>query len=282
MRKHLTIVLALLISLVLVACEGSPALPEGNITSTSISPEPSPEETMHALERTSIDNVVREQLYKNFLTNNYNDLSSLMPGGISGIGFIDLDLDGGMEMLLFDAGASASMGLQFFDIIDGEVRCVSANIVDLGERFGGDYLRETYVNANYFDDFRLMTDKKTGDKRFVVESANGALDFGYNEQISFSADGEILTLSSLCYQYQSFDNETGTVTGTKYTVGGADCEKDAYDAAVKSLKDDYTDANLECKGVFLWEDDSYAEGASGLIAMADKALSLAGDQIDLY
>lgn len=279
MRRLTALLTALILSLTLAACS---APDDGRITGSSITPEPSPLATLHAREKASIENIVRAQMFKNFLTDNYNQLSTLMSGGISGIGFIDLDLDGGMEMLIFDAGASAAMGLQFFDIIDGEVECVSANIVDLGAAFDGGHLRETYVNANYFDDFRLMTDKETGDKFFCITSANGALDFSYSELIQFAADGEILTLTSLSYKYESYDIDTSELMSANFTVKGEPCDEDAFDAAMNAFDVNSEDTLLECKGVFTWEDNSYSDGLTGLLAMADKALALAEGQSDLY
>lgn len=285
MRRHLAIVLAILISLTLVACEGTPAVPDGGI---SPSPEPvsntdvSPAPSDVVRDRTTVDNAEREQLFLSFLSDNYNALAGVMYNGIAGIGFVDLDCDGGMEMIMFDAGASAAMGLQLFDIIDGKVECVSANLSDIGEQFGGEHFSKTYVNANYFDDFRLMANKQTGERVFSITSGNGAMDFAYSEIIQFGAEGENLTLTSVCYKYEDFDENTGDVTGANYKVGDKVCEESEYSAAKTAFEEENEDTQLEIKGVFAWESSSYTDGLDGLLAMADKALSLAKDQIDLY
>lgn len=284
MRRHLAIVLAILISLTLVACEGTPAVPEG------ISPSPEPVSNTDVLptpsdivrDRTTVDNTEREQLYLSFLSDNYNAFASVMYSGISGIGFVDLDCDGGMEMIVFDAGASAAMGLQLFDIIDGKVECVSANLSEIGEQFGGENLSQKSINANYFYDFRLMANKQTGEKFFSITSGNGAVDFAYSELIRFGADGENLSLTSVFYKYEDFDEDTGDVTDANYRVGEKVCELAEYSAAKTAFEEENEDTQLEIKGVFAWESSSYTDGLDGLLAMADKAITLAKDQIDLY
>ena len=285
MRRHLAIVLAILISLTLVACEGTPAVPEGDISplpepvsNTDVSPTPSDV----VRDRTTVDNTEREQLFLSFLSDNYNAFASVMYSGIAGIGFVDLDCDGGMEMIVFDAGASAAMGLQLFDIIDGKVECVSANLSDIGEQFGGEHFSKTSVNANYFDDFRLMANKQTGEKFFSITSGNGAVDFAYSELIRFGADGENLSLTSVCYKYEDFDENTGDVTDANYRVGEKVCEEAEYSGVKTAFEEENEDTQLEIKGVFAWESSSYTDGLDGLLAMAEKAISLAKDQIDLY
>ncbi|NCC67054.1 MAG: hypothetical protein EOM14_02500 [Clostridia bacterium] len=285
MRRQLAIVLAVLISLTLVACEGMPAIPDEGISpstepasNTDVSPAPSD----IVRDRTTVDNTEREQLFMSFLSDNYNELAGIMYDGIAGIGFVDLDCDGGMEMIMFDAGASAAMGIQLFDIIDGKVECVSANLTDIGENFGGEHFSQTIVNANYFDDFRLMTNSQTGEKFFSITSGNGAVDFSYSEIIKFGAEGENLSLTSVCYKYEDYDENTGDVTGANYKLGTQVCDEREYSAAKAAFEEENKDTDLEVKGVFAWENSSYTDGLDGLTAMAEKALSLAKDQIDLY
>lgn len=285
MRRHLAIVLAVLISLTLVACEGTPAIPDEAISpssepasNTDVSPAPSD----IVRDRTTVDNTEREQLFLSFLSDNYNALAGIMYDGIAGIGFADLDCDGGMEMIMFDAGASAAMGIQLFDIIDGKVECVSANLSDIGEQFGGEHFSQTSINANYFDDFHLMANKQTGEEFFSITSGNGAVDFSYSEIIRFGAEGENLSLTSVCYKYEDFDENTGDVTAANYKVGDKVCEEAEYTAVKTAFEEENEDTQLEIKGVFVWENSSYTDGLDGLMAMAEKALSLAKDQTDLY
>ena len=70
-------------------------------------------------------------LYRDFLELNYVPLTTAC-GFISGVGLCDLDLDGCAELILFDAGASSSMGVQLFDVEDGKAVCVSASRVEVG------------------------------------------------------------------------------------------------------------------------------------------------------
>lgn len=289
MNKYLTAVLAILISFILVACEGTQYQP---LTSPELTPSPEISEestpplelektTENKSDRADIENEDRATIFRNFLTENYSQLSSALYGGIAGVGFIDLDCDGGMEMLLFDAGSSASMGVQFFDIINGVVECISANITSVGESFGGDHFTKTYVNANLFDDFRLMENKQTGERFFLVTSWNGALDFCYSELIKFPAEGEVLTLKSLAYKLEELDEDTGESINVKYKVGSGDVTEKEYRAETERIFSQMEDVGLEAKGVFAWEDEAYTDGLEGLLQMVEKALSLAEVQMRL-
>ncbi len=236
-----------------------------DITGETATPAPTP------TQGTAVDNDARFNIFRSFLSDNYQKLSDAFFNGISGIGFIDLDLDGGVEMLIFDAGASAAMGLQFFDIIDDKVECVSANMDAVGEAFGGDHLSKVIVNANRFDDFRLMQDKKMGQKFFIVDSGNGAADFSYNELIRFGNDNGVLTLKSLMYKYDEYDIDSGELKSESFKVSGKDVEKAKYDAANSAFFSGSEDSSYTAMGAFLWEKDDYGAGLEGLLTMADKA-----------
>lgn len=244
----------------------SSAKPSGT-SSPAASPSPSP-----SIKPSPDINVERKTFFREFLSDNYQKLSDDFPGGISGIGFIDLDLDGGMEMIIFDAGASAAMGAQFFDIVGGKVECVSANMDAIGKDFGGSHISKVAVNANYFDDFRLMKDKSTGKKFFVVKSGNGAADFSYSELVKFGSNNGILTLESLMYKYDNTDTDTGKVTSSSYKVGGKSASAADYNAADKAFSSANEDTGFTAKGAFVWSGE-YGSGQAGLLAMADEALS---------
>ena len=273
-RLSLFIMLILIISL-FSACDGAQVYP-------AVSPLPSPAPT-HVITKPeqelpavaiSEENARHEELFRSFIDENYDALSAACFGGIAGVGFIDLDLDGCIELLLFDAGASASMGVQFFDVIGGEVQCVSANMLPMAESFGKDHLTDTTVNANYFDDFRLMKDKATGERFFQVVSFNGAADFSYRELIRFGRDGEALTLTPLSYIHEDYDIDTGEVTATEYKLSGLICSEEEYLAALAKTAEEETDTGLEAAGVFLWESSAYSADRAGLLAMTDAALAL--------
>lgn len=216
------------------------------------------------------------ETYVDFLRDNYDNLNSLCYGGISGIGFIDLDLDGTPELLLFDIGASAALGAQFFDIVDGQVVCVSANNPDLGVAYGQGYFSNLYVDANYFDDFKLMEDLKSGEQYFLVESGNGAEDFYYREDIRFGGGGSVpLTLTSLLYHYESFsfDADGNAVpSGETFTQNGQSISKGEYDSQYAALFASAKVLDYTPQGVFLWEDESYDGTAESFLALAQTAL----------
>ena len=231
---------------------------------------PSPSQTI------VVDNKARGEIFRAFLSDNYQKLSEAFFGGISGIGFVDLDMDGGIEMLIFDIGASAAMGLQFFDIVDGSVECISANMDAVGTSFGGKHFSKVIVTANYFEEFRLMEDNTTHEKFFTVSSCNGAADFSYSELIRFGNDDGVLTLTSLLYLYQDFNIDSGAVIGETYKVNGIDSGRDQYSAAYEKIFSEISDTGFKAKGVFLSERKDYENGLDGLLVMAEKALSLIG------
>lgn len=286
MRRIIAIILSVFMLLAIAACDALPVASSADTVidtpevSAEVSVMPEPSVTTEGV-LVEIKNDERAEIFRNFIKDNFAELSKVLYGGIAGVGFADLDCDGGMEMILFDAGASASMGVQFFDIIDSKVECISANISTVGESFGGEHLTEIFVNANYFDDFRLMEDK-SGEKFFLVKSGNGALDFSYTDYIRFGRDGDVLTLTSVAYIYQDFDTETSEVIGTKYKVDGKESDKESYDDALNKLNTTAVDTNLEVKGVFVYKNDAYTEGLDGLLKMVDDALSAANGQIDLH
>ena len=274
MRKYYSIIIIALMLSLLCSCStagfssalGSPsANPSDDSSSTDLTAEPSPSQAV------LVDNTARAEIFRTFLSDNYQELSDAFFEGISGIGFIDLDLDGGIEMLLFDAGASAAMGLQFFDIIDDKVECVSANMESVGAAFGGEHMSDVVVNANYFKDFRLFEDKETGKKFFIVNSGNGAADFSYSELIRFGNCNGVLTLESLMYKYEEYDIDTGNVKSDNYKIAGEDADNTLYEAAYKSFFTGAEDLGYVAMGAFLWENDGYSSGLNGLLKMADRA-----------
>ncbi|MEA4895167.1 MAG: hypothetical protein VB064_07880 [Oscillospiraceae bacterium] len=248
---------------------GAPGASPTDITGNAASPVPSPVQPVPQL-----DNGPRFDLFLAFLSDNYQELYDAFYGGISGIGFIDLDLDGGVEMLIFDAGASAAMGVQFFDIIGGEVECVSANMDAVGKTFGGEHFSTTIVNANHFDDFRLMEDKATKEKFFIVKSGNGAADFSYSELIRFENDNCTLTLKSLMYEYTEYDADTGAPISASFKLAGKSAGKDEYDTEYKKFFDSAEELPYTAMGAFLWEHENYESGKDGLLAMASAAQAL--------
>ena len=246
-----------------------------NASSSDISEQPtmtSPEPTEELAP--AIDNAERGEIFRSFLSENYQVLTDSFYGGIAGIGFLDLDRDGGIEMLIFDAGASAAMGVQFFDIIDNQVACVSANLESVKDSFGNKQMSDVIVNANYFDDFRLMKDKTTGDEFFIVESGNGAADFSYSELVLFGSNKGTLTLKSLMYKHDDYDIDTGELTGQSFKIDGIIASKAEYDKEYKNFFSALETTDFVSQGVFMWEGTGYETNYNGLMDMVNKALDL--------
>ncbi len=283
MHKTYRLITTVLILCLLCSCsnaELSSASVQPSIDSSGSSSQPSasivPGDPAQASPSQAIvvDNKARGEFFRTFLSDNYQKLSDAFFGGISGIAFIDLDMDGGIEMLIFDAGASAAMGLQFFDIVDDNVECVSANMEAVGTSFGGEHLSDVIVNANTFEDFRLMQDKATDEKFFIVESGNGAADFSYTELIRFGNDNGVPTLQSLVYKHEDYNIDSGDLTGESFKLSGKAANRSVYEAAYSKFFAGVTDTGYVAKGVLLWENTDYEDSLDGLLAMADKALTL--------
>ncbi len=280
MPERMTLAIIVIFILTLFCSCGDLELAESSpypLPSFSPGGEPSPElgsEFLGPVIAVSKENEQRENTFRNFIDENYDSLSAACFGGIAGVGFIDLDLDGCIEMLLFDAGASASMGVQFFDVFDDKVECVSANMSPMAEAFGGEHITDIVVNANYFDDFRLMESADKSQRFFQVVSFNGAADFSYHELIRFGSTNGVLTLNSLAYICEDFDIDSGEVLSAEYKLSGKACTSEEYYAALDLMAKEATDTGLEAKGVFMWEDPSYAADKAGLLAMTDAALKL--------
>ena len=207
--------------------------------------------------------------YLTFLDDNYDIFASLWPEGLAGVGFIDLDLDETPEMLVFDQGASATMGVQLFDQIDGQVYCVSSVLDSAAGAFGDEVFSDVSVCASFFESFRLT---RTEDGFcFWVDSANGTMETSWDEIIRFdSADG-VLTPVSVCERFLECDPETGLVVTERYTVEGEETDADGYQAAAAAYTDG-ADMAYDAKGVFLWNNQSrYDTNYDGLMAMAQDA-----------
>ena len=191
---------------------------------------------------------------------------------MAGLGFIDLDLDTVPELLVFDAGASSSMGVQLFDIVNGRVECVSASSVAVGDAFGGEYFDPRLnVNTTAFESFRLK-EGADGALYFEVTSHNGAEDLRYSELIRFTRSAaDVLVLQTLACQQTAVDPATQTELYTVYTVGDQPIEQSAYDAIIAQA-DSALDYGYEAGGVFLWEDKGYGQDILGFNAMLEAAL----------
>lgn len=287
MRKILLAVIAIALIFLFCGCEektGDSPEPEAELLSspnTEASPEPTDgtpapdeSESPEVSPSPSKEDAEAVEMFKSFLSENYDKLSEASFKSIAGIGFIDLDLDGCRELILFDAGASASMGVQIFDIVEGEVQCICANIQAIGEAFGGKNSSSVVINANYMEDFRLMEDKATGEKFFVVESINGNIDSSYSELIRFGNDNGMLTLTSVLYKYEEYDIGTGEVLLQKFRVGSIDAKLSGYTSAVDRFYSDNEDTGLECYGVFVWENSEYTENYKNFMDIVNKALEL--------
>ena len=279
MRRYYSIAIIALMLCLLCSCSAagfSSALSTpSTASSTDLTAEPSLSPAV------LVDNIARAKIFRTFLSDNYQKLSDVFFEGITGICFIDLDKDGGIEMLLFDAGASAAMGLQFFDIIDNKVECISANLDSVGSTFGGKHMSDVIVNANSFQAFRLMQDKETGELFFIVNSGNGAADFVYSELIRFGSTDGVMTLQSLLYIYNEIDMNTGAVTEESYKVNGEEVSAAEYSDAINKLDSEMTDLGYIAKGVFLSEISGEATrfNFENMMTMADKALYLFGIEI---
>ena len=210
------------------------------------------------------------ELYRDFLELNYVPLTTAC-GFISGVGLCDLDLDGSAELLLFDAGASSSMGVQFFDIEDGKAVCVSASRVEVGSQFkGSSFDKRHYVDTVDFAAFRLI-ELADGQLFFTVTSRNGDDALRFTERFRFGRDGnDMLTLSCLCCANEGYDADTGERKYAVYTRDDATLS-DAEYASINAALDSAADLGCTPSGFFIWDAESFSSEYSGVMAMYDAA-----------
>lgn len=277
MKKLLCLFAALCLLLSFAACGKEAAAPTPAPTPISVPvptpvPTPPPAETPAPAEEAAAP-APWETLYSSFLTSNFQTLAEACYGFVAGVGFVDLDLDTVPELLVFDAGASSSMGVQFFDIVNGRVECISASSVAVGDAFGGDYFDPRLnVNTTAFEAFRLK-EGSDGALYFEVTSYNGAEDLRYSELIRFGkSPAGVLTLSTLACQQTSVDPATQTELYTVYTVGDQPIDKAAYDAILAKAAT-AVDFGYEAGGVFLWEDKAFGQDILGFNAMLEAAIA---------
>lgn len=208
--------------------------------------------------------------YLAFLDNCFDIFSALWPDGISGMGFVDLDLDGTPELVVFDQGASATMGAHLFDLKDGWVYCVSSALDSAAGAFTPDYLSSVSVCANFFESFRLS---RTMDGwRFWVDSANGTMEAAWDEFVRFDEVDGILTPVSVCQRYLESDPESGAVAKEDYVVAGSAADQQAFQTAADRYQN-AVDSGYEAKGVFRWGEQQYDTTTyEGFLALAQAAV----------
>lgn len=210
-----------------------------------------------------------QEAYLTFLDENYDIFSAIWPGGMSGVGFIDLDLDGTPEMVLFDLGASATLGVQLFDLVDGQVYCVSSVMDSASGAFGEEYFTPVSICASYFESFRLVRSEEG--YHFWVESANGTLESAWDEQIRFDCEDGVLTPVSVCSRYMESNVDTGEIILETYTVGQEESDAEGYAQAALAYTEG-EDMGHEAAGMFLWDNmKRYDTTYEGLMAMAADA-----------
>ena len=210
--------------------------------------------------------------YLSFMQGSYDIFAALWPDGIGGVGFADLDLDGTPEMMVFDQGASAAMGVHIFDLIGGQVYCVSSTLDSAGGAFDGTHLSSVHVCTNQFESFRLS--KTANGWCFWVDSSNGTDQTAWDELIRFGCVDGVLTPVSVCYRYLEFDPASGLVTTEQYTVGGAAADSGAYQAAADVFQLGQ-DTGYNAQGVFLWNDfERYGASYDGFVNMVKDALAV--------
>lgn len=210
-----------------------------------------------------------QDAYLAFLDDNYDIFAAIWQGGMSGVGFIDLDLDGTPEMAVFDLGASATLGVQLFDLVDGQVYCVSSVADSAAGAFDPEYFSTVSVCTSYFDSFRLM--RGEDGYCFWVESANGSLETAWSEIVRFDSVNGVLTPVSVCSRYMECNAETGEIISETYSVGTESTDADGY-AHAASVYTEGQDAGYEASGLFVWNNmKRYDTSYEGFMAMAEDA-----------
>lgn len=278
MKRVVSLLSALILCVLLCACGGGrSAVPETQPTEQAVVTE-LPATPIPTAAPSPLTLVLPEptegwaESYAAFIDDNYDIFAALWPEGLSGVGFIDLDLDGTPEMIVFDQGASATLGVQIFDLIDGSVYCVSSVLDSAAGAFGDDYFSRISVCASFFESFRLSY---TGEGYcFWVSSANGTLESSWDELVRFDCMDGVLTPESVCGRYIESNAETGLVVTQHYTVCGEESSEAAYEAAAGAYRSGH-DLGYDGRGVFLWSDmNRYDTTYDGLMAMVRDAAAI--------
>lgn len=272
MKRLITMLLAALMLLGLCAC-GAAEAEDASAAPATEEPEateaPAAETEKGAELSLPAAETGWETAYLTFLEDNYDIFAALWPEGLSGVGFIDLDLDGTPEMLVFDLGASATLGVQMFDLVDGQVYCVSSVMDSAAGAFGEEHFSTVSVCASFFESFRLV--ETEGEYSFWVQSANGTLESTWDELIRFDCAGGVLMPVSVCGLYMESDIETGDIIAEEYTVGGEVSDAAGYEEAAAAFTQG-RDVGYEAAGMFLWDNmKRYDTTYDGFLAMAADA-----------
>lgn len=210
--------------------------------------------------------------YLEYMSDNYDIFAALWPEGLTGAGFIDLDLDGTPELVVFDSGASATMGVHLFDLVDGHVYCVSSALDSAAGAFGDAHFSHVSICASYFEAFRLSRTEEGW--CFWVDSANGTMEISWDDIIRFDNVEGVLTPAVAASRYLRSDIDTGVVTEASYTVDGDETDAAGY-GAVAAYYAAAPDAGYDAAGVFLWNDMSrYDTSYDGFMALAQDAAAV--------
>ena len=203
-----------------------------------------------------------QDVYVRFLTDNYDDLTD--DEDIAGVGFIDLDVNGAPEMILFyDSGSSMNVSVFGLD--------VNGDIYPDPSRFDG----EEKINARLFEDFRLLEDPETGTHFFVVESSAATEDFERSELIIFtSADDGMLSPGRLLGKYRDADLVQGEDAGEIFTQSGVPITAEEYERGHRMFFSYFTDTEYEAAGTFIWEKTVYENGFTGFMEMVANSIKI--------
>lgn len=277
-RKMLALLLFLIMMLGLTACQAMPQ--EGEVSKEPLSTM-LPGDTEPILPATNSDiskpeetpeTVDWAELYLDYCKSNREILEGPNYPGFTGAGFIDLDLDNVPELVLFDTGASAAMGVSLFDIVEGQVQCISSSSSAMDDALKSPWYSNVVINAHYFEDFMLYRSTK-GDC-FCVNSGNGAEDFYYRELIRFGrGENGGLTLESLAFQYVENDLD-GNEVSARYTLSDQESDKAAYDTYIAQFEKDYVYSGYEPAGVFIWGEERFDPAEGGLLEMVAAAVDV--------
>ena len=263
MKKRVALALAALLCFALLAgCAQQPAAP--------VRPDPAPE-APDVPDKPDVSAPVDWYAdYAAFVDDHYDALLAAC-GQISGFAFLDLDRDGTPELLVYDGGASAAMGVNLFDLDDGGLVCVSCcfdeSLLSKLPVRAGEQVGKVFINANGESSFRLLETPADGTQFYIVESGNGAALFLWRELIRFGCDESgLVTLESLMYRRDLYDEATMEPAGSECTVGGEPADADAYDKACAAFFAGVQETGFSIPDVFLWTGD-YTQTHDGCMAM---------------
>lgn len=169
----------------------------------------------------------------------------------------DLNLDGTPELIMYDGGASASAGVNVFQIIDNKVQLRSGyygKYSDTYQYLNKDYLLDLsfmgWSPSDFNEDeeytFSLRRNIDTGKLMYIHFCWEAAAAFEESTLLCFSEDA-LVDVYEKSYKDIVMDEGTFDIISSDYRIDGNAVSAEDYDAAYNEFLDTWQDTGYELK-----------------------------------